>query len=329
MPAISLGSALNLAAATRTLTAAQLLSLAWRRGNPPYTDGAAFPWGRPTLANPAMQWMASYLTTQASFVPDAPQDDYPAWASLPNEAEVYGNGDAIALLGGSPFSVVGKQLVIQPRPITAAEAATLAATPFLTDRTWVSGACVTAPYSQAGGYFSVTARLPKMGPGLWPAFWLLPVSGAWPPEIDILEAVAPGGAVRMTTSVHTTDAAWNAAHEQTVVVPVGFDPSAGFHEYGVLVDDHVTTFFDRVAVRSVPTPADLVGSPLYLLLDYAIGGVGSWPGPLLTGTKTVPPLVVSDVGAWIGTISAGAAPSARAHVVAAQAHLAAAVKLLP
>lgn len=298
MPAIAPGSALNLTAATRTLDATKLLSLAWRRGNPAYTSGAKYPWGDPPLSALDV-WTAGYQDTQASWVPGAPQMNYPAWAGLADEAGVFPNGDAIAALGANPFSVAGGHLVVQPRLLTPAEAATLAATPFLAGRTWLSGAAVTAPFSQAGGYFSFTAKLPKIGPGIWPAFWLLPVSGTWPPEIDILEAVEAGTGKLMTTSVHTSDAAWNAANATTYVVPSLFDPSAGFHEYGALVEaDFITTFWDRVAVRSVPTPADLVGQPLYMLADYAIGGPGSWPGPLPAGTKTVPPLVISDVGAW-------------------------------
>jgi hypothetical protein len=335
VPQVPLGATLNLAAATRTLTFAQLASLAWRRGNPPYAGGA-FPWGDPPLSA-LTEWIAGYLDTQASWMPDAPQSNYPAWASLADEAEVYPNGDAIAL-GSNPFSVVAGQLVVQPRLLTPAETATLAPTPFLAGRTWLSGAGCTAPFSQTYGYFSFTAKLPAITPGIWPAFWLLPVSGAWPPEIDILEAVAPSGALQMTTSVHTNDAAWHAANpEDTGVVPVGFDPAAAFHEYGALVEaDFITTFWDRKAVRCVPTPSDIVGAPLYMIFDFAIGGTGSWPGPLPAGTKTVPPLVISDVGAWSGAISAGAAvppasapnAAALALIASAQADLAAAAKLL-
>lgn len=36
------------------------------------------------------------------------------------------------------------------------------------------------------GLIQVTARLPY-GPGLWPALWLEPSNGDWPPELDIME----------------------------------------------------------------------------------------------------------------------------------------------
>ena len=43
---------------------------------------------------------------------------------------------------------------------------------------------------------------------MWPAFWLLPQSGAWPPEIDVVELVDV-----MTASYHTLHYLSNGVHE--------------------------------------------------------------------------------------------------------------------
>jgi beta-glucanase (GH16 family) len=57
------------------------------------------------------------------------------------------------------------------------------------------------------------------------------------------------------------------------------DTSGAFHRYGLdWQADEMTWYFDDKPVFKEPTPADM-HAPMYLLINLAVGGRGSWPGP--------------------------------------------------
>ena len=90
-------------------------------------------------------------------------------------------------LGLNPFRLTGDAVGIRARPATPKEL------PFLGGQRYVSGMITSERrFSAQYGYFEVRARLPA-GRGLWPAVWLLPIDGTWPPEIDIVETVGHFG----------------------------------------------------------------------------------------------------------------------------------------
>ncbi|HWE72764.1 MAG TPA: family 16 glycosylhydrolase [Stellaceae bacterium] len=135
-------------------------------------------------------------------------------------------------------------------------------------------------FSQTYGYFEMRAELPA-GQGTWPAFWLLPENGSWPPEIDAMEMLGNNPATYYT-SIHSGSAAneINAGQGDTVA-----DTSSGYHTYGVDWEpDHITYYFDGQEVYQTATPADM-NTPMYMIANLALGG--PWGGNV-DGTTSFP-----------------------------------------
>ena len=145
---------------------------------------------------------------------------------------------------------------------------------------WASG-LISTQYSfpQEYGYFEMRAMLPA-DVGVWPAFWMLPASGAWPPELDVVEAY--GGPWDIGT-VHTASTVYGGSPGADNYEQVWSNqPSmtSGFHTYGVMWDpQHITFYFDGNVTGQLPTPPDM-HQPMYLLADLAmqaLSGVTSDP----------------------------------------------------
>jgi beta-glucanase (GH16 family) len=151
--------------------------------------------------------------------------------------------------------------------------------PFVNDAPFLSGQLTTKPsFSQLYGYFEMRAQLPA-APGLNSAFWLLPVSGAWPPELDIEEVLGNDTTMLVMTS-HTSVNAADSANAQWTTIP---DASQGFHTYAVdWQADQITWFFDGKQVAQQATPADM-HEPMYILIDTLSGSPGSWAGGPVAG----------------------------------------------
>jgi beta-glucanase (GH16 family) len=127
-------------------------------------------------------------------------------------------------------------------------------------------------FSQAYGYFEIRAKFPK-GKGFWPAFWLVPDDGAWPPEIDVVEWL--GHEVKTAhMTLHFNDA--GGKHKKAPGVYVGPDFSQDFHTFAVDWRPGLLIWYvdgverHRVAGPTVPS------QPMYLLVNLAVGGY--WPG---------------------------------------------------
>ena len=97
------------------------------------------------------------------------------------EKQIYMD-DGYLGLGVNPFDIENGILTIHAEK---ADTAVKAATGY----DYTSGMLSSkSAFAQTYGYFEARCELPTEN-GTWPAFWLLPEDGSWPPEIDVFEKV--------------------------------------------------------------------------------------------------------------------------------------------
>lgn len=120
------------------------------------------------------------------------------------------------------------------------------------------------------GRFEARMKVPA-GRGYWPAFWLLPASGAWPPEIDVMEILGhQTSTVYMTQHFGPTNAPANYGGSYT-----GPDFAADFHNYAIeWSPNRIDWFVD--GVFRFTTNTNVPQEPMYVVLNLAVGGF--WPG---------------------------------------------------
>lgn len=133
-----------------------------------------------------------------------------------------------------------------------------------------------------GSYVEARLRMDFMQ-GIWPAFWLLPKKGGWPPELDIFEGFWTHN--RASKEALTTTLHWRnrmGTHVQYGVDPPlamqvpGFDVRE-WHTYGIHIErDWLTFYVDDVPTARMPNPTPR-GSRWYPLLDVTTGGAVGEP----------------------------------------------------
>lgn len=214
------------------------------------------------------------------------------------ERQIYFDPDFLGA-GVQPFELRGGHLIITAKPLSSSVKAKLDAAlakqpaPIrnsgLTQVRYSSGLITTkCSFEQAYGYFEMRARWTG-GKGIWPAFWLLPAKGGWPPEIDVMEAHGD-----------KPDTIFQSLHsklQKSITRKVKMQGKAGaFHSYGVLwTPERLDYYIDGVRTASIPTTAD-AGQPMYLLANLAIGG--KWPGDPDAGTVMPARMEIDHIRAW-------------------------------
>jgi len=178
------------------------------------------------------------------------------------ELEIYVDpllkGTGTAALGLNPFSLDNGVLTITATNTPAAAEAAL------WGYDYISGALTTrGTWGQTYGYFEARLQLPDEK-GAWPAFWLMPTDGSWPPEIDIMEAYGTEQAVQ---TLHTKE---SGSHTQSYTKTFVDGATTGMHTYGLLwTEDSLTWYIDGTAVKTADTPDDM-HKPFYMMVNLAV-----------------------------------------------------------
>lgn len=132
-------------------------------------------------------------------------------------------------------------------------------------------------HEQKYGRWEIRAKLPT-SQGMWPAIWLLPSDGSWPPEIDIIELVG-----KEPNTVHHSYH-WGPLRDglnpwdlgqSAVNKTSGMNFRKSFHDFAVeWTPQGITWFVDGQPVHH--HAENLPDAPMYLIINTAIGGF--WPG---------------------------------------------------
>ena len=137
---------------------------------------------------------------------------------------------------------------------------------------YASGAVTTLDhFSQTYGYFEMRVKMPN-GQGFWPAFWLLPTSLAWPPEIDIFESYM-GQPASTTNTFHWID----NGHQMNYAAFKLSDQSLNYHTFGLDWQKGLMIFYiDGKEVRRIAS-AFVPSESMYILANLAIQGGNDGP----------------------------------------------------
>lgn len=122
-------------------------------------------------------------------------------------------------------------------------------------------------FSQQYGRFEARIKVPG-GQGYWPAFWLLPATGAWPPEIDIVETI--GSRPNTVYMTHHWGTASNVMSNGITWDGPNF--TAGYHRFAVEWSPTKVDWLVDNVVRFT-TVGNFPQEPMFIILNLAIGGV--------------------------------------------------------
>jgi len=116
-------------------------------------------------------------------------------------------------------------------------------------------------------------QLPQ-GKGIWPTIWLMPENGSTAYEIDMLELVG-NDPHTLYMNYHWQDA--NGNTQQNMTHLNGPDFSAGFHTFDLQwTAGSLGWSIDGVVEKTITS--NILNTPMFMYMNTAVGGNGTWPG---------------------------------------------------
>ncbi len=156
-------------------------------------------------------------------------------------------------------------------------------------KAWRHGAAVLTgqrmPATQiAYGQYEWEAQMPDRR-GAWPALWLLPASGGWPPEIDVYEGFGNSRDWNFARDI-SANLHGGAGGKRRFTVPMRIDArrfyglggfASGYHRYAVdIAPDVITWFVDGIEVYQSVNP--FRGVTWFPVMNVAVKHAGAYEG---------------------------------------------------
>lgn len=155
-----------------------------------------------------------------------------------------------------------------------------------------------------------------VGPGIWPAFWALGTNIStvgWPTcgEIDYMENVPAQGGLgptKISSTLHGSGYSGDKGLMKKYTFPNG--DVTGWRTYGAIWSPNMIQFYvdDPSNAFYVITASDVPAGqgwafnhPFFLLMNLAVGGDGSWPGPAAASTPMPAVMTVDYVRIYKAT----------------------------
>lgn len=129
-------------------------------------------------------------------------------------------------------------------------------------------------FNQQYGRFEIRCKIPK-GQGFWPAFWLLPESMEWPPEIDVLEIISEEPTVLHMTNHWPHPTKPDTSDYVTEKID-GPDFSEDFHTFAVEWEQGEIRWYLNDELKHTSNTG-VPDEPMFMLVNLAVGGWAKEP----------------------------------------------------